>query len=305
MDRTKSNKKPIAAAAAVIVLALLLAGTFLWFTAKDEVKNIFDMDLFDVVLVEEFDPNIPVVPGVEIDKKVGVQNKGNSDAAVRVKIEKELQLLEMDTATGNPKIAYNTTTGLGKDEIVVTMSDEQIANLTKSGFKEVTISGAPSGVKVYQRTQAATDNSGDTKNEYFAYMTSNNRVVKYDPSAANKFTYAVYKQGAHKIGIHNGPGDFAHEGISLVMNSQLNTYWALDSNTGYYYYKTLLASGETTKLLLEQVKFAENMGNDMKGAIFVVTPKMEAIQGKDAAAASENWNVKINETDKTVTVGRP
>ncbi|MDF9824914.1 alternate signal-mediated exported protein [Breznakia sp. PF5-3] len=304
-ENKKSKKSKITLGAGVLALVLVLSSTFLWFTAKDEIENIFNFDVFDVVITEKFNPE-PVVPGTEINKEVGVQNKGNADAAVRVKIKKELILMELDQA-GNIEIGYNTSTTLGKDQIIVKMSDREIADLKASGYNDVTASvGAPSKVLVFERKQSDLNGTGGEKVEYFAYLNDGtNRLVQYDP-VAKTFKYAYYVQDTTnaKLGFHGKTttpdADFAHAGITLKFASTASTDWSLDPNTGWYYYTKLLAGNETTTSLLEKVEFASSLGNEYKGAIFKVTPMLEAIQADQSALDDNGWNATIS--GKTVTV---
>ncbi len=105
MANKKKNKRKIAIAAGVTSVALILTGTFAWFSTTDAVKNIFGLDNFDVHINEDFDPNVPnIVPGADITKDVTVANGGNVDVVVRVKLNESLKVLEMDKANGTDKV---------------------------------------------------------------------------------------------------------------------------------------------------------------------------------------------------------
>ena len=99
------NKKRIAIGAVALAVVLIVAGTFAWFTTTDKVANVFEMDNFDVTITEDFDPSdVPLNPGANVTKEVGITNGGNVDVLVRVKLEETLSLLEQDTTDGVDKL---------------------------------------------------------------------------------------------------------------------------------------------------------------------------------------------------------
>ena len=87
------NKKKIALGAGALAVVMVAAGTFAWFTTTDKVENVFGMDNFDVTITEAFDKDdpIPLVPGTDVTKEVGVTNSGNVPVIVRVKLEETLK----------------------------------------------------------------------------------------------------------------------------------------------------------------------------------------------------------------------
>ena len=86
------NKKKIAFGAAALAVVMVAAGTYAWFSTTDKTKtNVFGMDNFDVTITEAFDtPEVPLVPGADITKEVGVTNSGNVPVVVRVKLEENI-----------------------------------------------------------------------------------------------------------------------------------------------------------------------------------------------------------------------
>ncbi|MDQ0359379.1 BsaA family SipW-dependent biofilm matrix protein [Breznakia pachnodae] len=302
-EKKKLNKKKVTLVTSLVVLVLLISSTLLWFTAKDTVPNIFNMDTFDVEVTEKFNPKTPVTPGLDVDKKVGVTNKGESDAVVRVRLEKELILMTMD-GDENIEIFYKTDQTIADGDIMVKISARQIEDYIASGFVEDTgnLSGLPTGVKVYKRVQNKPDNSGELV-EYFGYVESNNRLIKYDPDT-KAVTYAYYKQdttGGVKKGYNekvNTPpeamDDFTHTGIDLVFDNDKATNWPVDPETGWYYYSKELPGKGVTPLLLDHVSFADTLDNTYKGATFKITVHMEAIQAENGAVATAGWPVTLD-----------
>jgi hypothetical protein len=93
-----NKRKPIALAMALALsLVTALSATFAWFTSNDSATNHMATDQFtngDVKIVEVFDPDDPINPGVDVIKAVGAVNTGSSDALVRVSFAEVLRKLE-------------------------------------------------------------------------------------------------------------------------------------------------------------------------------------------------------------------
>ena len=81
-------KKKILAFSLVVCLALIaIAGASLaYFTAEDTADNVFTMKGIKIQINEVRDANIELIPGLDINKDVFVENTGTSDAYVRVHI---------------------------------------------------------------------------------------------------------------------------------------------------------------------------------------------------------------------------
>ena len=304
VKKNKSKKKSIALMVGLIVLLLLVAGTFLWFTAKGSISNIFNMDTFKVVITEDFDPNEPVVPGAEIDKDVKVENQGDAPVAVRIKIHEEVQHLAMNPITNEPVVEYASSKHTDDENyIAVRMSDAQVLNLSKSGYKQLT-QNVPTGFKVWVLNENKVDGTGISVKYVACTDDTIQQAAKYDPDAKT-CEYAYYKKGDLKTGIHGMTNDIDHTSIKLSpTDTELQTNWIFDDKTGWYYYNKLLPGQTSTESILKSVEFAKNMDNSYRGAIYTITPQMEAIQGEDEAADDEGWDITIN-SDGTITSGRP
>lgn len=82
-------KKKILSLCLVLGLAAtaIVGGTLAYFTDTDDATNVFTTGDVDIELEETFDPdNAKLMPGIDIEKKVNVQNVGSEDAYVRVHI---------------------------------------------------------------------------------------------------------------------------------------------------------------------------------------------------------------------------
>lgn len=292
----RARKKWVALILAAVVAASLLTSTYLWFSSTGSLENVFDMETMDIHITENFNPKIPVEPDTKIKKEVAVENRGDGEVLVRMKLEESLQLMTVG-ADGNLEIGFNPTAAVGANEIMVKTSQNQIDGLKASGFVDVTADtitagDLPSGttIVVLKREQEKPDNSG-TKIEYFAYDSTDNRLMEYDPAAVPKLGYAVYtKDGGVIIGNHGEAGQDLpsphHDFINLNLTN--STKWKVDPSTGWYYYTEVLAGHSMTDYLVDSVEFDSSMGNTYKGAIYTLTPTYEAVQVKQKAV-EETW----------------
>jgi len=97
------KKKPIILATAILLAIVTAVGasTFAWFTAYEEVTNKVQSAKFadgDVVIIETFDPDDRLQPGVEINKDVGVINTGDTPALARISFTEAMMKLQAAVA---------------------------------------------------------------------------------------------------------------------------------------------------------------------------------------------------------------
>ena len=93
-----NKKKPIILAVAILlaIMTAVSASTFAWFTAQDDVVNRIQTASLtdgDVSIIEAFDPEVPLLPGVGINKDVGAINTGDAPALVRISFSEVLKKL--------------------------------------------------------------------------------------------------------------------------------------------------------------------------------------------------------------------
>lgn len=191
------NKTKIGLGAAALSMVMVAAGTFAWFSTTDKVENVFGMDNFDVSITEDFDtPDVPLTPGADITKQVGVTNGGNMDVLVRVKLEEALSLLQQDKGDDNDvdklKVVYEETKQEGDEQYVpVLISDEMIQAYKGTGsdgdYKVFEASGYDnlSEITVLRKTTKTGDN---TVYSYLAYVTATKQVVEVTPEGDNAET---------------------------------------------------------------------------------------------------------------------
>ncbi len=220
------NKKKIALGAGALAVVMVAAGTFAWFTTTDKVENVFGMDNFDVTITEAFDKDnpIPLVPGTDVTKEVGVTNSGNVPVIVRVKLEETLSLLQMednapDGTVDKIKVVYETTADKTKENgyVPVLISDEMIKAYTTNGYTTYTTS-VPQGITVLRKETTGTAQA-NTVYSYLAYVSEasptgsgNHHLVQVTPVIATtgtaakpenfevKYAYNIYKDATTQNG---------------------------------------------------------------------------------------------------------
>ena len=177
-------------------------------------------------------------------------------------------------------------------------------------------------VKVYRKDATATGDNNKVY-QYFAYDATDNQIVeikavKNDEGKTTSYTaryaYHVLKVEDRKIesthamkdfeendALIHGENDewikfnFAEEFGTDVRDAKESENWILDTdaenNKGYYYYKHVLDAGESTPNLLESVTFGQKMPNSFLGAVYTITPVMEAVQA-NGDAVNATWDVE-------------
>ena len=312
------NKRKIAVGAAALAVALVSAGTFAWFSTTDKTEpNIFQMDNFDVTVTEDFDtPDVPLNPGMDVTKEVGVTNAGNVDVLVRVKLEEALSLLVQDDTDGVDKLKVEyldkKADAAGAQYVPVSISDAMITAYTKAGYASYS-TNTPTDVTVYRKE---TTNGDNTVYSYLAYVTDTKQLVQVTPQGDNAATpdsfnvmYAYNERkdagsGQYTVTATHGKDDEVldtyyaddtfHNVVTLTFDTTVSlngsvtdtTTWVL-MDDGYFYYTKALKGESISEPLLKSVSIREAAGNALKGATYTITPVMQAVQvGYDAAAAT-------------------
>lgn len=313
------NKRKIAVGAAALAVVLVSAGTFAWFSTTDKTEpNIFQMDNFDVTVTEDFDtPDVPLNPGMDVTKEVGVTNAGNVDVLVRVKLEEALSLLVQDDTDGVDKLKVEyldkKADAAGAQYVPVSISDAMITAYTKAGYASYS-TNTPTDVTVYRKE---TTNGDNTVYSYLAYVTDTKQLVQVTPQGDNAATpdsfnvmYAYNERkdagsGQYTVTATHGKDDEVldtyyadgtfHDVVTLNFAANVqtdgaalgtDTVWYL-ADDGYFYYTKALKGESISEPLLQSVSIREAAGNALKGATYTITPVMQAVQvGYDAAAAT-------------------
>lgn len=178
MKKQNKKKKYLVAASALALLALG-AGTFAWFTSKDEAVNHFEgqMAANDITLVETYVPEKDWEPNEEVNKDVAVKNESKYDAFIRVSFKEALSLLKNDN-----EIRYDGTDYVREGVVLATPPVAPIivpspTDYTTEGFTDVTtkVTNAPTDLTVGTETykfvlyaKSTTTPAGDTEVTYVA-----------------------------------------------------------------------------------------------------------------------------------------
>lgn len=136
----KNNKKKLAGASALALIALG-AGTFAWFTSKDDVTNHFEGQLAgnDIQIIETFEPETTWQPGEEINKDVAIANVSSYNALTRVSFTEVLNLLKDVTELRYDGVTYVDSQGNVKTvEIPMVMPSN--SDYDSQGYTNVTAS---------------------------------------------------------------------------------------------------------------------------------------------------------------------
>nr|MBR4281090.1 SipW-dependent-type signal peptide-containing protein [Clostridia bacterium] len=80
-----SKRKILMLALSLCMVAILaVGGTLAYFTSDDSATNVFTIGNVEIDLIEDYDQNSDLVPGLKINKDVFVENTGSRPAYVRV-----------------------------------------------------------------------------------------------------------------------------------------------------------------------------------------------------------------------------
>lgn len=165
--RSKRNKKILAGAGALACIALL-AGTYAWLQSEDTRTNKFTGVLSgnDVSINELWKEPNNWTPGQEVVKEVGIMNTGEYDEFVRVSFKEALALLANVKVKEEPTLPaavpddYDPIEGEklpANAGWLIPVSSTTITELTNNGWKEVTITNAPTPVEGYSLVAYASD----------------------------------------------------------------------------------------------------------------------------------------------------
>ena len=169
------NKKKIAFGAAALAVVMVAAGTYAWFSTTDKTKtNVFGMDNFDVTITEAFDtPEVPLVPGADITKEVGVTNSGNVPVVVRVKLDETLELLEQETGEGKDKlkVEYTDEKTPKDNQVPVLISQKMIEAYEGNGYNSFSVENYDNLTDITVWQKKTSSNNGNTVYSYLAYVT--------------------------------------------------------------------------------------------------------------------------------------
>lgn len=162
----------------VICIATLAAGTLAYFTSEGTAHNVITTGGVEIMVREwadedrqtPFEDLTGIMPGMTVIKIAEIKNTGASDAWVRVKVEKNIQLKgEGRPDTGLVELALNTTDWTERDGYYYYTKTLKPGEVTAPIFTAVTFNAAMGNE--YQNATATVDvsaqavqtaNNGDT-----------------------------------------------------------------------------------------------------------------------------------------------
>lgn len=114
------KKIMLTATAAALAAMMIVGGTIAWFTDTAEVTNVITLGNIDISLREsdgdgyteeglQFGAEVPLTPGEELPKDPYVVNVGKNDAWVRILVELEGTILEVEAFDFDAITDFNTT----------------------------------------------------------------------------------------------------------------------------------------------------------------------------------------------------
>jgi hypothetical protein len=229
----KNRKKPIILAMAIALsLVTMASATYAWFTAKDSVTNHLATDQLtngDVKIVEVFDPEDPLNPGVDVNKDVGAVNTGSTDALVRMSFAEVLQKLSNSGNATSANAVWNGGTAnipqLFDSKAIAAGGAYTAANgwsdITKApaGTFELNSLSIPSGVTVLYK---ATVIGGKTTYQFVAYGTISAAGSKFDGLLQNVSADFQYNKTTKEVTVANNAWDF----WQFTAGSDVKAKWA-------------------------------------------------------------------------------
>lgn len=231
------NRKKLTALIMVLALALttLVGGTLAYFTDNDKADNVFTMGNVEIDLQEEFDQNSNLQPGLDIEKKVRVQNTGSNDAYVRVHIAMPANMddgdphfdasrnflhfnFEMDSVVYGQWSwlpTYSTGTGYGSDWNFYTQNidgkDYNVYVVTyRSALGSGEITGTDAITKVYLdktvdvvKTEKAKDENNEDYVVSYTYKDTKGNEVKLSAEEAANIQIKIIAEGTQTATFDN------------------------------------------------------------------------------------------------------
>lgn len=104
----KKNKILALSLCTCLAATAVVGGTLAYFTDTDVKTNTFTTGNVDIDLIEEFTQNSKLMPGIDVTKKVTVQNTGSENAYVRVHVAIP-SMLDSGSEDEPQYAAYNNT----------------------------------------------------------------------------------------------------------------------------------------------------------------------------------------------------
>ncbi|MCL1872660.1 MAG: Ig-like domain-containing protein [Clostridiales bacterium] len=255
MQTKKRNfKKTTAVTASVIlILALLITGTFAYFGGQSALNIFKDKKTVDDGGVgrDDYEPGQP-------GKEVYVENKGKTNLYARIKLEEFMELNGIvivgdADATRTPSDGWLVhkdapdPSGLG--ETVIAYGTNPSPDKTAHDYWQWTLGGS----KVYKPAPAsAVAEDGTYNGDAYSDITD---YSGYNASSAAELA---------DLGLMKTPVGtvMTYEYWKNELNGEAGPYWVIDPEDGYIYWAQAIAPGEASGLLLKMVEGPQGLGED-------------------------------------------
>ena len=175
------KRKLLILSALAICIAMLVTGTLAYFTAEGKAHNVITTGGVEIAVQEwadeektkPFEDLTGIMPGMTVTKIAEIKNTGASDAWVRVKVEKNIELKGEGTPdTGLVELALNTADWTEKDGYYYYTKALKPGEVTAPVFTSVTFNATMGNE--YQNATATVDVSAQ------AVQTANNGATAMD-----------------------------------------------------------------------------------------------------------------------------
>ncbi len=204
-------KKKIISLCLVIALAAtaIVGGTLAYFTDTDAATNTFTTGNVDIDLVENFEQDSKLMPGIDVAKEVWVENLGSEDAYVRVHIAIP-QLLDdgADTFDASANLLHfnygKDSIGEGKWDWSKAADDDKFEG--NWNYYETTIDGVVYNVYVVTYTAALATGEKTVNAMNKVYMdigVTNEDIVELNEALGTTWKILVIAEGGQIEGFEN------------------------------------------------------------------------------------------------------
>lgn len=158
------KRKLLILSALAICIAMLVTGTLAYFTAEGKAHNVITTGGVEIAVQEwadeektkPFEDLTGIMPGMTVTKIAEIKNTGASDAWVRVKVEKNIELKGEGTPdTGLVELALNTAYWTEKDGYYYYTKALKPGEVTAPVFTSVTFNATMGNE--YQNATATVD----------------------------------------------------------------------------------------------------------------------------------------------------
>jgi len=291
-EATSKNKKGNRIAvvvAVVLVIALLLAGTYAWTDFTQHDTNPFNGgEQVSVTLNDKYTPPDEWLAGQTVDKKVSVTNTDESNrlAYVRLQFKEYMESYKLvPVQESGENVLFATYADGAKKGEYMTWADAQAGGYD---YTEYVVNGVS-----YARTRNEELRNGIYGKAMYIpdaldiYGTANKAQYVHEEQHTDECEYNVHNWDGSSIANRTDSSDKIADYISWTLGSQVVTmtnwisagkptgnFWILDEADGWVYWASALAPGESTSNILESVKLDVMPGANFEYYIHI---DMEAV----------------------------